>query len=83
MEQEYTYSIQLHPGESGETGHWVSVPVLPGCFSRGETYQEAIANAREAIELHLQCLRENGDDIPIEKELPLLTHVTVVIPKTK
>jgi predicted RNase H-like HicB family nuclease len=54
MKQEYTYTIEVHPGEEGEKGFWVSVPALPGCFSRGETFEDAVANSREAIELYLE-----------------------------
>ena len=40
------------------------VPDLPGCFSQGETEELAAANAREAIALHVQTLRELGREIP-------------------
>ena len=40
------------------------VPDLPGCFSQGETEEQAAANAREAIALHVQTLREMGREIP-------------------
>lgn len=37
--------------EQDETGYFVAeVPALPGCFSQGKTYEEAIANIKEAIE---------------------------------
>lgn len=42
----------------------VVVPDIPGCFSAGDTLDEAIANAREAIEFHLEGLAEDGTDIP-------------------
>ncbi|SFI13118.1 type II toxin-antitoxin system HicB family antitoxin [Modicisalibacter xianhensis] len=38
----------------------VAVPDLPGCFSAGDTFDEAIANARETIEGHLESLAEHG-----------------------
>jgi predicted RNase H-like HicB family nuclease len=41
--------------ERDEDGVWVvSVPALPGCFTQGDRREEALANAKEAIELHLQ-----------------------------
>lgn len=40
------------------------VPDLPGCFSQGETEDAALANAREAIALHVQALQEVGQNIP-------------------
>ena len=37
-----------------DDGFSVSVPSLPGCFSEGNTFEEAIANIREAIALYLE-----------------------------
>ena len=39
--------------EEPEGGYSVEVPELPGCFTDGDTLQEALANAREAIECYL------------------------------
>lgn len=39
--------------EEPEGGYSVEVPELPGCFTEGDTLQEALANAREAIECYL------------------------------
>ncbi|MFQ6033015.1 MAG: type II toxin-antitoxin system HicB family antitoxin [Candidatus Zixiibacteriota bacterium] len=56
------YTVILHPAEEG--GYWVEVPALPGCFSQGETVEEALSNVREAIELHLEGLKEDGVETP-------------------
>ena len=40
------------------------VPDLPGCIAVGETREEAKKLIREAIELHIENLRENGDPVP-------------------
>ena len=40
------------------------VPDLPGCVSTGDTPQEVRRNIREAIEFHLEGMREDGDPIP-------------------
>ena len=52
--------------ESGDEAHaWgVIVPDLPGCFSAGDSLEEAIINAREAIAAHLELLIELGNDVP-------------------
>ena len=42
----------------------VDVPALPGCHTYGATPDEALANAREAIEAYLEDLRESGEPIP-------------------
>ena len=41
-----------------------SCPALPGCFSHGATYDEAVSNMREAMSLHVGVLVEHGDPIP-------------------
>ena len=64
------YAILVHkdPGSS----YGVTVPALPGCFSGGDTLDEAFANAHEAIVCHIEgCLLE---DQPIPKERPLEEH---------
>ena len=50
--------------EQSETGFGVYVPDLPGCVAVGETREETLQLIREAIELHVESLREAGEDIP-------------------
>ncbi len=52
-----------------EGGYTVTVPMLLGCVTYGETVDEAIAMAREAIELYIEDLQEKGEDIPTEEGL--------------
>jgi predicted RNase H-like HicB family nuclease len=40
------------------------VPDLPGCVSTGSSIEEATANIREAIALHIESLREHGEEVP-------------------
>jgi antitoxin HicB len=42
----------------------VDVPALPGCHTFGNTYEEALANAQDAIQLYLEDLRASGEPIP-------------------
>jgi antitoxin HicB len=51
----------------------VSVPRLRGCFSQGETREEALAMIREAIELYLESLDAHGDPIPSPIEIERVT----------
>ena len=60
----YTYTIHIEPAEEG--GFVVSVPALPGCFTEGDTYQQAIANAHEAIEGFVEALLLVGEPVPVE-----------------
>jgi antitoxin HicB len=46
----------------------VSVPALPGCHTFGYSLEEALANAREAIELVILTLQDRGEPIPEETE---------------
>jgi predicted RNase H-like HicB family nuclease len=57
-----TYKLYLH--EEPEGGYTVSVPVLPGCITYGENFDEAIVMAKEAIELYIEELHEKGEVIP-------------------
>ena len=50
--------------EKTETGYSAYVPDLPGCVSVGSTREEMDRNIREAIELYLDELREQGSPIP-------------------
>ncbi len=49
-----------------EGGFTVTVPLLPGCVTWGDTLDEAIENAKEAIALYLESLTAHGEDIPTE-----------------
>ena len=57
-----TYRILLTPEDEG--GFSVSVPALPGCFTQGETVEEAIEMAKEAISAYIESLEEDGEPIP-------------------
>lgn len=65
----YHYTIILHP-DPEEGGYTVTVPALPGCITQGETLEEAIAMAKDAIHLHIETLIESGEPIPEEHEHP-------------
>ena len=43
-----------------------TIPSLPGCISQGKTEEEALENIREAIELHISCLAEDG--VPLRRD---------------
>lgn len=57
------YPIAIEQGDDTHA-YGVIVPDIPGCFSAGETLDEAIANAKEAINGHLCILAEDKADIP-------------------
>jgi predicted RNase H-like HicB family nuclease len=70
------YTVILHEAEEG--GYWVEVPSLPGCFSQGETVDEALKNSGDAIRSHVEALREDGQDVPEDRGF-LLSRVTVPV----
>ena len=43
----------------------VTVPDIPGCFSAGETIEEALSNTREAIVFHLEGMLEDGEAVTV------------------
>jgi antitoxin HicB len=56
------YHVVLDPDPEG--GYVAVVLALPGCYSQGETAEEALSNVREAILLTIEDMRERGDAIP-------------------
>jgi predicted RNase H-like HicB family nuclease len=49
----------------GEDGYWVvECPSLPGCISQGSTREEALINIREAIQLYVDVLTDEGRPVP-------------------
>ena len=59
--------------ESDEDGYFVDCPPLQGCYSQGATYEEAIANIKDAIQLHLEDRLARGEEIPHPVSLSLST----------
>lgn len=57
------YTVILVPEEEGYS---VEVPALPGCYTQGETRDEAISMAKEAIELYLESCKAHSEPIPEE-----------------
>jgi len=49
------YVLVIHAAEEG--GYWAEVPSLPGCFTQGETVEEVLRRAPDAIASHIEALR--------------------------
>ena len=65
------FTIAIEPGT--DTSAWgVAVPDLPGCFSAGDTLDEAMANARQAIDQHVEIMIEDGAPIPSARALAVI-----------
>jgi antitoxin HicB len=70
-----TYTIVVEPDQDG--GYFVTVPALPGCFTRGSTIEQCRERAVEAIEVHISGLQADGEPVPEEAGPPQLLAVTV------
>lgn len=65
--------VLIYPGEDG---FWVAeCPSLPGCISQGSNREDAVSNIREAIELYVETLAEDGLPVPNERFDALLVAV--------
>jgi antitoxin HicB len=67
------YTVILYPEEEG--GYSVLVPSLPGCVTQGETVEEALDMARDAIALYISVLRDRGEEVPVEAVPPVAAGV--------
>ncbi len=65
------FTVILEPDTSG--GYVVSCPELPGCYSQGETVEEALENIKEAILLTLEDLAESREPIPEPRQVLVST----------
>jgi antitoxin HicB len=72
--ENFSFSVVLEPQEGG--GFTVLVPALPEVVTEGDTEQEALANAEEAIRAILAYRREQGMTIPPDAS-PEIRRVTV------
>ncbi len=71
----FQYTAVFEPEERG--GYSVIIPALPGCISQGETFEEALANIKEAAELYLEDLKEG--EIPKEEKPIVVSPIQVTI----
>jgi predicted RNase H-like HicB family nuclease len=60
---EVTYAVVLVPESVG--GFSVTVPALPEVATQGENAADALKNALEAIELALECRKDQGEEVPL------------------
>lgn len=65
--------------EADEDMFHAYVPALPGCHTFGATVDEARANIAEAMELHVESMRQDGEPIPVEREPLFVTRLSVLV----
>ncbi|MBI5771959.1 MAG: type II toxin-antitoxin system HicB family antitoxin [Verrucomicrobia bacterium] len=78
QERQYSYTVTLEPAEEG--GYVVSVPALPGCLTQGDTYEDAVAMAKDAILCYLEGMMKIGKPIPVERERTAAVRIDVRLP---
>lgn len=61
---ELKFTILIERNDEGS--YTVTVPSLHGCITQGDTWEEAVANAKEAIAGYIEALRALGKPIPLE-----------------
>ena len=60
----YKFTVVVERDEDGL--YIASVPFLQGCYTQGETYEEALENIKDAIKLHIEAHQALGEPVPIE-----------------
>jgi antitoxin HicB len=70
------YTIILEP-DPEEDGYRVTVPVLPGCITQGDTIEQCIERAHEAIAGYIESLQAEGKPIPYETVRPQVITINV------
>ncbi len=70
------YTIILDP-DTEDGGYTVTVHALPGCITQGETVEQCIERAQEAIIGYIESLRAAGEDVPEEVERPQMITIDV------
>ncbi len=73
----YNFTAIFEPAKEG--GYVVYIPALPGCATQGETFEEAEAMAKDAIEGYLKTLQGLKEEIPIESEKTVISKIPAVI----
>ena len=58
------YTVVVRAGN--ESGYVATVPALPGCVSQARTRRQVLRNAREAIEVYIEALLEDGLPVPLQ-----------------
>ncbi len=72
----YQFTVVIEP--DGEAFH-AYVPALPGCHTFGATIEEAQANIKEAIGLHIEGMLEDNEPLPVEPEPMFITRLSVPV----
>lgn len=68
------FPVVIHKDSDSDYG--VTVPDLPGCFSAGSTFEEALENVEEAIECHVEAMLTDGEMLPVPNSIEVYNKKT-------
>ena len=71
----YRFSVVI---EKDKDGYFAFAPALQGCYAQGESYEEALVNIRDAINLHVEDRLDNGEEV-LQPESVSLTSLEVSV----
>lgn len=71
----YRFSVVI---EKDKDGYFAFCPELQGCYTQGDTYEEALVNIKDAIRLHVEDRLEDDEEIP-QPESVSLTSLDVAV----
>jgi predicted RNase H-like HicB family nuclease len=57
--------------EKDADGYFAFCPELQGCYTQGDSYEEALKNIRDAVHLHIEDRLKNGEEIPVVESISL------------
>ena len=71
----YKFAVVI---EQDNDGYFTFCPELDGCFTQGNTYEEAVNNIKDAIKLHIEDRLADNDPIPQVDKINLISMEVVV-----
>ncbi len=72
LEAQVQYHFSAIVGQDSH-GYWGRCPELQGCYTQGDTYEEALSGLREAVALHVEDRLACGEEIPQVETISLIT----------
>ncbi len=70
MKKTQNFSVVI---DHDKDGYFAMCPELQGCYSQGNTYEEALASIKEVIELHVEDMLASGEELPETSSVSLST----------
>lgn len=72
-----TYTVVFEKADEG--GYIAYVPLLPGCTTQGETFEETKENVKDAIKGYIEVLKEDNEAVPVENEESISMTITIPV----